>query len=90
MTIELPGPLRAHAGGAARLEAEGGTVREALDDLVGRFPRLRRHLFDDGGATRGFINIFLNDADVRSLDAGESTSVDHGDVLVILPSVSGG
>jgi molybdopterin converting factor small subunit len=79
-----------YAGGLARVEARGGTVRETLDDLVGAFPRLRRHLFDDAGTRRGFVNVFVNDVDVRSLSAGEEAEVRAGDVIVILPSVSGG
>jgi molybdopterin converting factor small subunit len=90
VAIELPGPLRAYADGVTRVEAEGETVRQSLDDLVLRFPRLRRHLYDDAGKTRGFVNVFLNDVDVRSLASGEATPVGAGDVIVILPSVSGG
>jgi adenylyltransferase/sulfurtransferase len=88
-TIRVPTPLRPYTGGAKEVEASGETVAAALGDLVQRFPDLQRHLFDDAGALRAYVNVFLNDDDVRSLQ-GEATPLKPGDRLMIIPSIAGG
>lgn len=87
--IRIPLPLRAYAGGQEEVEASGATVAEVLRDLTSRYPQLRRHLYDDHGRLRGFVNVFLNEEDVRDLE-GEATAVGPGDTLTILPSIAGG
>ena len=88
-TIRIPTPLRPYTGGAKEIEASGETVSQALDDLVQRHPDLKRHLFDDAGELRAYVNVFLNDDDVRTLQGG-TTTVKPGDRLMIIPSIAGG
>jgi adenylyltransferase/sulfurtransferase len=88
-TIHLPTPLRPHTGGAASVAVPAGTVREALDALVKGYPALKRHLFDESGKLRSFVNVYKNDEDVRYLDR-DRTPVAESDALSIIPSIAGG
>ncbi len=87
--VELPSPLRELAGGIARVTVAGDTVAAALDDLVERHPTLRRHLFDEQGRLRGFVNVFVGESDVNALD-GMASPIQEADILTIVPSVAGG
>ena len=88
VTIQIPTPLREHTGGAAAIATTGATVQAALADLVKQFPALEARLFDKGQVRR-FINLYLNNEDVRFLD-NLATSVKDGDELAIIPAVAGG
>ncbi|MGH9361905.1 MAG: molybdopterin-synthase adenylyltransferase MoeB [Thermoanaerobaculia bacterium] len=88
-TIHIPTPLRRFTGEQGEVEVEGGTVAEALRDLVRRHPALERHLYADDGRLRSFVNVFKNDEDVRYLER-ERTPVAEGDALSIVPSIAGG
>ena len=88
-SVRIPGPLQALAEGMKDVEVHGATVEAVLTGLVQRFPLLRRHLFEDGGALRGYVNLYLNDEDVRFLD-GLGTPLNDDDVITIVPSVAGG
>lgn len=90
MTIFIPTPLRAFAGGKDTVEASAGTVASALNELTQSFPDLRKHLFTEQGKLRAFVNVYLNDEDVRYLPAKEETAVGSGDTLSIIPSIAGG
>ncbi len=87
--VLLPTPLRPYAGGSSSVEVPGATVAEALAALVERHAALERHLFDEGGRLRAFVNVYKNDEDVRYLDR-EATSVSPQDSLSIVPSIAGG
>jgi molybdopterin/thiamine biosynthesis adenylyltransferase/rhodanese-related sulfurtransferase/molybdopterin converting factor small subunit len=87
--ILLPTPLRPYAGGASSVEVGGRTVGAALESLLGRHDGLRRHLYDEAGKLRSFVNIYRNDEDVRYLQK-EETAVSEGDTLSIIPSIAGG
>jgi adenylyltransferase/sulfurtransferase len=87
--ILLPTPLRPFAGGAASVEVAGVTVAAALDELVARHPQLHKHLYDDAGKVRSFVNFYKNDEDVRYLEK-EGTRLAEGDSLSIVPSIAGG
>jgi adenylyltransferase/sulfurtransferase len=87
--ILLPTPLRPYADGAASIDVGGGTVSDALAELVARHPQLRRHLYDDAGRVRSFVNLYKNDEDVRYLEKDE-TALAEGDSLSIVPSIAGG
>jgi len=87
--ILIPTPLRAYTENQAAVEAEGETVSAVLDDLIRRHDRLSRHLLDESGAVRSFVNVYLNQEDVRHLGNG-ATAVRPGDILTIVPSVAGG
>jgi len=89
ISVRLPTVLRPHANGEARVEASGGTVAEVVDDLVGRFPGVKPNLLADDGSLHRFVNVYVNDEDVRYLDK-MATAVADGDGLSILPAVAGG
>jgi molybdopterin/thiamine biosynthesis adenylyltransferase/rhodanese-related sulfurtransferase/molybdopterin converting factor small subunit len=89
VTIQIPTPLRRFTGEKAEVGVSGATVEEALSHLTQQFPALRRHLYTDDGALRSFVNIFLNDEDVRRMQSGQ-TPVADGDTLFIIPSIAGG
>lgn len=88
-SIHIPTPLRAYSGQQAVVQVEGSTVGEALHALVTRHADLRRHLFDDAGQLRRFVNVYRNDEDVRHLER-EATPLGEGDTLTIVPSIAGG
>jgi adenylyltransferase/sulfurtransferase len=88
--IIVPTPLRGYTSDAEAVEIEAGTVGEALEQLAERYTELRRHLFADDGRLRSFVNIYLNDEDIRYLEGGESTGVRTGDEIRIIPSIAGG
>jgi adenylyltransferase/sulfurtransferase len=90
MTIFIPTPLRAFAAGKDAVEVSAGTIASALDELTAAHPDLRKHLFTSEGKVRAFVNIYLNDEDVRYLPAKEATAVSSGDTLSIIPSIAGG
>ncbi|MGH7470648.1 MAG: molybdopterin-synthase adenylyltransferase MoeB [Longimicrobiales bacterium] len=87
--IRLPGVLRSLAANADEIEIEATTVAAVLAELVTRYPRLRRHLFDEHDQLRGYVNVYLNAEDMRFLQ-GEQTRVCSQDVITIVPSVAGG
>ena len=91
--IRIPPMLRGEVGGVREVPAEGGTVRELLDDLMGRFPGLRPQLVDVNryghDEIAPFVNVYVEGEDVRTLD-GLDTSVDHGSTVILLPAMAGG
>jgi molybdopterin synthase sulfur carrier subunit len=87
--VRIPTILRKHTGGARAVEAKGATVREVIEQLESNHPGLRAAILADGGEIHRFINIYLNDEDVRFSGALE-TPVEDGDVMSILPAVAGG
>lgn len=89
VTVRLPTALRTFAAGEAKVPVEAQTVGEALDALVTKHDALRRHLYEDDGGLRSFVNVYVGEKDVRELD-GLDTSVKDGDTILIVPSVAGG
>ena len=87
--VLIPTPLRSFVGGQDSLVLEGPTVAEVLAELVRQHPSLKPHLFSEGGELRSFVNVYLNDTDIRHLEQG-GTLLDPGDTLVIVPSIAGG
>jgi molybdopterin/thiamine biosynthesis adenylyltransferase/rhodanese-related sulfurtransferase/molybdopterin converting factor small subunit len=87
--ILIPTPLRPFAGKRDVVEVEGATVGDALQGLVGQYGDLRRHLYTDDGRLRSFVNVYVNDEDIRHLDR-ERTPLKAGDTISIVPSVAGG
>ncbi len=88
-TVRIPTPLRPYAGGQKDIDVRGETVAAALHDLARQYPALQMHLFDDRGVLRPYVNLFLNEEDVRQL-GGQETPLRPGDRLVIIPSIAGG
>ncbi len=87
--ITIPTPLRGYVGGHKSVSVEGTTVGEALKALTAQYPGMRPHLFADDGRLRSFVNVYLNDEDVRYLKYVE-TPLKESDTLAIVPSVAGG
>lgn len=88
--IAIPTALRAYVGGAAVVEVEGDTVASALGALTTAHPKLSSNLRDSSGKLRSFVNVYLNDEDVRFLPGKEEHAVREGDLLTIVPSIAGG
>src|SRR6478672_832837 len=87
--INIPTPLRPFTDKKESVEVSGATVGELLVDLTTRYTGLRKHLYTDEGKLRNFVNVYLNDEDIRYLQR-EQTPVKPGDSLSIVPSVAGG
>ena len=87
--IHIPTPLRQYAGKQVSVDVSAKTVGEALANLVASHPDLRKHLYTEEGKLRAFVNVYLNDEDVRYLDK-EATAVQDGDNISIVPSIAGG
>ena len=87
--VRVPGPLRRYTGGSAEVVVEGGTVEDALKDLDERYPGFHDRLYDEKGGLRQFINIYVNDSDIR-FGEGLQTAVSDRDELSIVPAVAGG
>ncbi len=90
MQIHIPTPLRAYTGQQAIVHVEASTVQQALGVLTSEHPQLRKHLYAEDGKLRAFVNVYLNDEDVRYLPAKEETEVSSSDDLSIIPSIAGG
>ena len=90
MTIFIPTPLRTYTGGRNSVAIDAPTVAEALASLTRDHPDLRNHLFTPEGKVRAFVNLYLNDEDVRYLPQKEGTRVSDADTLSIIPSIAGG
>ncbi|MGI8703117.1 MAG: ubiquitin-like small modifier protein 1 [Candidatus Limnocylindrales bacterium] len=88
-TIRIPPVLRAEAGNRKQVEASGETVRAVLDSLVAQYPGLRDQLLDAEGALNRFVNVYLNDQDIRYLQELD-TQVTERDTIVVLPAMAGG
>jgi molybdopterin synthase sulfur carrier subunit len=87
--VHLPTVLRPHASGAKTVSAGGSTVGDVLTTLVGQYPGLTGQVVDDSGSLHKFVNVYLNDDDIRYLSALD-TPVKDGDEISILPAVAGG
>ncbi len=87
--ILIPTPLRVYAGKQDVVEAEGRTVGELLANMTAKYADLRNHLYTEDGKLRSFVNIYVNDDDIRYLEK-ERTPLKPGDTVSIIPSVAGG
>jgi molybdopterin converting factor small subunit len=90
MKIFIPTPLRQFAEGKDTGEVTAPSVAAALDELTQTHPDLRKHLFTGEGKVRAFVNVYLNDEDVRYLPEKDATEVSPSDTLSIIPSIAGG
>ena len=90
MQIHIPTPLRAYTDKQETVSVDGATVADALAALTAKFPAMQAHLYSPEGKLRSFVNIYLNDEDVRYLPAGDATTVSPNDELTIIPSIAGG
>jgi sulfur-carrier protein len=89
VTIEIPTAFRRFTDGIPKLDSGATTVAEALNELVSRYPALSRHVRDEQGQIRQFLNVYLNEEDIRFL-GGEASALKDGDRLLLVPSIAGG
>lgn len=87
--VRIPTPLRRVTNGVAEVQAKGTDIAELIEDLERQFPGLRERLLEDGGEVRRFINIYVNEEDIRFL-AGRKTPLKDGDEVSIVPAIAGG
>ena len=87
--VMIPTPLRPYAGKRESVSLEAGTVGEALHSLTSQFSDLRKHLYSEDGRLRSFVNVYVNDEDIRFLQK-DQTAVQPGDTISIVPSIAGG
>jgi molybdopterin converting factor small subunit len=90
MDIHIPTPLRVYTGQQASVSVQAKTVGDALEMLVAAYPDLKPNLFGADGKLRSFVNVYLNDDDIRYLANKEQTEVKDSDELTIIPSIAGG
>jgi molybdopterin converting factor small subunit len=89
VTVEIPTAFRRFTGGASKIDFQAATLAELLGQLEGRYPGMARHLRDESGRVRQFLNIYVNEEDVRFL-GGEAYSFHEGDRVMLVPSIAGG
>jgi MoaD family protein len=87
--VKVPTIMRKHVAGQAKVEADGATLSALLDDLESKYPGITKNIRSDDGGLHRFINIYVNDEDVRYLGSLEAT-IKEGDTISILPAVAGG
>jgi MoaD family protein len=87
--IHIPTPLRQYVGKQTSVEVQGATVGEAMSALVAQHPDLRKHLYTEEGKLRAFVNLYVNDEDIRYLHK-DATALKEGDNISIVPSIAGG
>lgn len=87
--VRIPTPLRGLTGGNAEVQAQPGTVNDLVDDLARQFPGLKERLIDDHGVIRRFVNLYVNEEDIRFLQGAE-TALKDGDQVSIVPAIAGG
>jgi molybdopterin synthase sulfur carrier subunit len=90
MKIHIPTPLRSYTGGLETVSIPGTTVNTVFEQLTGKYPELKQHLFTPEGKLRSFVNVYLNDDDIRYLESQQETAVTDTDELTIIPSIAGG
>ena len=87
--VRIPTPLRTVTKGAGEVQAKGDTVADVIEDLERQYPGLRERLVEEGGEVRRFINIYVNQEDIRFLQA-KKTALKDGDEVSIVPAIAGG
>jgi sulfur-carrier protein len=87
--VRIPTPLRALTKGAAEVQADAANVNDLIEVLERQFPGLKERLVEDGGELRRFINIYINQEDIRFLQ-GATTTLKQGDEVSIVPAIAGG
>jgi molybdopterin converting factor small subunit len=90
MKIHIPTPLRTYTGGQETVSVSGTTVNGALEQLTTTYPELKSNLFTTDGKLRSFVNVYLNDDDIRYLPEKGAAPTKESDELTIIPSIAGG
>jgi sulfur-carrier protein len=89
VNVVIPTPLRAYTGRRETVEVQAATVAEALSALTSQYVELKKHLFGEDGRLRSFVNVYVNDEDIRYLQK-DQTGLREGDTVSIVPSIAGG
>lgn len=89
ITVRIPTPLRSLTGGRGDVETKGKDVAELIENIESQFPGLKARLYDESGQIRRFVNIYINEEDIRFL-SGPQTALKDGDVVSIIPAIAGG
>ncbi|MBE9504601.1 MAG: MoaD/ThiS family protein [Proteobacteria bacterium] len=89
VNVRIPTPLRKFTGGKEQVEVNGSTISEVVDDLEKSCPGMKEKLYDDNGSIRKFLNIYLNDEDIRFMESLD-TQVKDGDTVSLIPAIAGG
>jgi len=87
--VRIPTPLQKLTGGAGEISAEGGNIKDIFENLESKYPGFKERLYDESGNLRRFINIYVNDEDIRFLN-GETTQLKEGDDISVIPAIAGG
>jgi molybdopterin synthase sulfur carrier subunit len=87
--VRIPTPLQKLTGGKGEVTGEGGTIKDVFAGLESQYPGFKERLYDDSGALRRFINIYVNEEDIRFLN-GETTQLKDGDDISVIPAIAGG
>jgi len=87
--VRIPTPLQKITGGDGEVEGSGSNIKEMIDSLESKYPGFKERLYDEEGKLRRFINIYVNEEDIRFLD-GESTGLSDGDDVSVIPAIAGG
>ena len=90
MNIHIPTPLRAYTDGKETVAVPGATISAVFTQLTVTYPEIKQHLFTGEGKLRSFVNVYLNDDDIRYLPAKEQTATVPKDEITIIPSIAGG
>lgn len=89
LKVNIPSPLRRYTEGNGVIEVAGSSVGLALDSLLQQYPALKKQLYTEDGRLRSFVNVYVNDEDIRYLEKAD-TQVKAGDTIAIVPSIAGG
>ena len=89
VTVRIPTPLRRLTQNQPEVEAEGETIGSLIENLEANYPGIKERICDESGNIRRFVNIYLNDEDIRFLD-GNATAVKDGDEISVIPAIAGG
>ncbi len=90
VTVFIPAPLRSYTDNQESVQIEGESVGQVMDNLVERYTDLKRHLYSESGQLRNFVNVYLNDEDIRHLEQGNDTPISGPATISIVPSIAGG
>ncbi|NJK61581.1 MAG: MoaD/ThiS family protein [Synechococcaceae cyanobacterium SM2_3_1] len=90
VTVLIPAPLRSYTDNQESVQIEGESVGQVMENLVDRYTDLKRHLYSESGQLRNFVNVYLNDEDIRHLEQGNDTPISGPATISIVPSIAGG
>ena len=87
--VRIPSPLRRYTNGQSKVESSGASIQELIEDLDSQYPGVKSRLCDDSGQIKRYVNVFVNDEEIRTLQGGE-TPISESDEVSIIPAMAGG